>query len=77
MPIDPCPHCNLELDNGDIFEHFLAKYGDEVKAREAAAHYGATPENPQRFSNKIGVYDRGSDRTIYYKCPNCAEKIER
>ena len=27
-----CRHCNSNLDEGDIFEYFLSKYDDHIKA---------------------------------------------
>lgn len=35
-----CQHCGANLDDGDIFERFLLKYGDPVKARDCASSYG-------------------------------------
>ena len=76
-----CPHCNAVLDNGDIYDCFLktlkGEENAEAKAREMADHYGANPENPRRFSRIVGVYDWNLDRTVYYECPDCKERIER
>jgi len=38
-----CQHCGANLDEGDVFEHFLLRYGgDYIRAREAANSYGWT-----------------------------------
>ncbi len=29
------------------------------------------PQDKVRFSRRLSVYDRGRDRTIAYKCPDC------
>lgn len=75
--ISHCPKCNACLDAEDIYAHFLNKYEDEDRALEAASWYGWTKENLCCFSRLIGVYDMNEDRTVYYVCPDCKEKISR
>jgi len=48
-----CQHCSADLDEGDILEHFLVKYGDYKKAREIAGLYGWTETNKIRFNRSI------------------------
>lgn len=65
-----CPSCNADLDAGSIWQTFFEKYGDEAKADETAALYGATREKGQ-WGKQIGQYDMESDRTTNWKCPDC------
>ena len=72
-----CPNCGVDLDGGSIYEHFLKEYnGDEAKALEVAAMYGATKEKGQ-FGRQIGIYDRDKDRTVAHKCPDCNHEWPR
>lgn len=34
-------------------------------------HYSA----PYRWSRRIGIYDRGRDRTVAYRCPDCDDEV--
>lgn len=84
MPIDKldnCPKCNARWKGTDIFLYFLAqaktpgnyysgKTRDEVL--EIAAEYGYTAENPQYFSNLIGIEIQGEyDGVSRWRCPEC------
>lgn len=70
-----CPHCNANLDAGDIYDTFIEMGHDHERAELNASHYGWTPEKPQRFSRIVGQYDWDKDRTIGYKCPDCLREI--
>lgn len=64
-----CQHCSADLDEGDILEHFLLKYGDYIKARETARLYGWTETNKIHFNRTIVMQPKkGSQYTI---CPDC------
>lgn len=71
-----CPNCKNDLDSGLIYETFLAKYGNEKRALDIAAKYGAT-KTEGRWGRQIGIYDRDKDRTTHYKCPDCGHIWER
>ena len=38
---------------------------------------GAKPGYPTHYSNIIGIYDRGRDRTVEWMCPSCKTRWER
>jgi hypothetical protein len=64
-----CQHCSANLDEGDIFEHFLLEYGDYSKAFETARSYGWTETNKLHFTRSIIVQpDKGLQYTV---CPDC------
>lgn len=65
-----CPNCKANLEGGLIFDTFLEMYGDETKALEVAAMYGAT-KTEGRWGREIGIYDREKDRTVAWQCPEC------
>ena len=68
-----------QLDGRNMSEkrqHFLKEYGDEAKALEVAAMYGATKEKGQ-WGRQIGIYDRDKDRTVAHKCPDCDHEWPR
>lgn len=72
-----CPHCSAEFDGELIYETFLAKYeGDETRALETAAMYGAT-KTEGRWSRRISLYDRTRDQTTAYRCPDCGHEWPR
>ena len=68
-----CQHCDANLDEGDIFEHFLLEYGgDYTKARETAILYGWTEINRLHFDRSIIVQ---TDNDLQYTiCPDCEKK---
>lgn len=72
-PIDPCPHCGFELDNGDIYEKLrkMSVYKDNTdnEVEVAAMSYGWTPQNKKRFSKKVVV--QPYDTSQYTICPEC------
>ena len=45
--------------------------------REAARHYGWTPENNKCFKLEMAIYDEWEDRTVAYECPQCKTRIKR
>ena len=64
-----CQHCGSNLDNGDIFEHFMSLYKDARKAMNAAVLYGWSETNKIHFNRSIIVQpDRLPQYTI---CPDC------
>lgn len=71
-----CPKCKSNLEGGLIYEHFLQEYGDENKALEIAALYGAT-KTEGRWGREIGIYCLDRDRTVAYKCPDCDNVWDR
>ena len=71
-----CPNCNVNLEGDLIYETFLAKYGDETKALEAAAMYGAT-KTEGRWGREMAIYDMEKDCTVAYQCPDCNHQWER
>lgn len=67
-----CQHCNMNLDGGDIYEHFLLKYNDKAKALAAANSYGWSETNKIHFNKSIIVQpDRDPQYTI---CPFCKNR---
>ena len=71
-----CPHCKESLDDGDIYDTFLVKYGgDEEKALEVAGYYGWTKDNPKRFSKILGIYSLEKDCIEFWQCPFCEKEI--
>lgn len=71
-----CPNCNANLEGDLIFDTFLEKYGDEAKALEVAAMYGAT-KTEGRWGREIGIYDREEDAVIAWQCPDCKHQWGR
>lgn len=71
-----CPNCKTNLEGDLIFDTFLEKYGDEEKALEAAAMYGAT-KTEGRWGREIGIYDREEDAVIAWQCPDCKHQWGR
>lgn len=63
-----CPNCNADLNGGSIWEYFYKKEGDEKKADEIAAMYGAD-RNKGRWGREIGLSDGDSVRQ--WQCPDC------
>ena len=64
-----CQHCRADLDEGDILEHFLLKYGDYTKAIKTAGLYGWTETNNKHFNRSIMMQPKkGSQYTV---CPDC------
>lgn len=71
-----CPNCKNDLDGRSIYETFFEKYGDEEKALEIAAMYGAT-KTEGRWGRQIAIYDIHRDRTVAYRCPDCGHRWDR
>ena len=68
-----CPYCKANLDEGDIFEHFLLKYNDREKALCSAKRYGWSEINKVRFNRSVIVQpDRLPQYTI---CPDCKKVL--
>lgn len=77
--LENCPHCNANLNDGDIFEVLREQNPDESdeKIREWSGYYGWTKENPKHFGRQIAIYDMDRDRTSHFVCPDCQGRIER
>ena len=60
-----CQHCRANLDEGDILEHFLLKYGDYTKAKEIAGLYGWTETNKIRFNRSIIMQPKKGSHILY------------
>ena len=71
-----CPHCGANLQGDLIYQTFLDKYKDPVKAKEVAAMYEAT-ETEGRWSKVINIYDNDLDRTVAFRCPECEKEWPR
>jgi hypothetical protein len=67
-----CQHCGANLDDGDIFECFLLKYGDPVKARECARGYGWSETNKKHFKRSMIIQCENAPQ--YTICPDCKQK---
>jgi len=66
-----CPACNADMNGGSIWQTMLEQSnGDESEADRKAEMYGAT-RTTGRWGRKEAMYDRGSDRTTHYRCPDC------
>jgi hypothetical protein len=78
MVIEPCPHCDMELDGGDIYttlkNNTLYQDKTDEDVIKIAQTYGWTKHNKKRFSKMIIVQplDRGSS---HVKCPYCDSKL--
>jgi len=71
--MDCCKHCGVNLDGGDIYEYFFARYLNVEKALETAKTYGWKETDKIRFSNSIIVQpDKGEQYSI---CPKCNKII--
>ena len=67
-----CQYCNMNLDGGDIYQHFLLKYSDKTKALASAKSYGWSETNKMHFNKSICIQpDRDPQYTI---CPFCKNK---
>jgi hypothetical protein len=67
-----CRHCNVNLDNGDIYEHFFLIYIDHKKALETATRYGWSETNKIHFNKSIIV--QPDNAAQYVICPFCKNK---
>lgn len=67
-----CPHCNADLDGGDIYQTFLDQGRTPEEAKEVASHYCGT-----KWGREIGIYCIDRDRTVEYRCPDCGGHWDR
>jgi len=67
-----CQHCGSDLDSGDIFEYFLLKYDDPVKALETAKLYGWSETKRKHFNRATIV--QSETEAQYTICPDCFKK---
>lgn len=73
-----CPNCKADLAGELIYDAMLAQCGgDEPKAAERSAYYGATKENGKRFGREIALYNLHTDMTYAYRCPDCKHEWPR
>jgi len=76
-----CPLCDANLVGDKVWDHFkrqaLLKGVNEAEAEryadDTAKQYGANREFGH-WNRAIAIYDRGLDRTVAYKCPDCDER---
>lgn len=68
-----CPHCNSSLEGGFIIDEMRKQCDTEEQAIEYASNYAGWEEHglANRWGREIGVYDRGLDMTIAWRCPDC------
>ena len=71
-----CPHCNFNLDGGDVYEKLLEIYKDQEKALAGAAEFGWTPTSKHRFTKILSIYCREKDATIGWICPHCENALQ-
>ena len=69
-----CRHCGADLDEGDIFEHFLLKFNDHTKAIETARLYGWTESNKIHFNRSMIIQSNTKKTPQYTICPDCKQK---
>lgn len=70
-----CKNCGMDLNGEWIYDHFLEKEGDPVKALAIASMYGAR-KGVGRFGKAIYVkpYDEDYNKLpTYWMCPQCKE----
>ena len=67
-----CRHCNSNLDEGDIFDYFLSKYNDHVKALQTAKLYGWSENKKKHFNRATIVQPETGEQ--YIECPDCNKK---
>ena len=68
-----CPHCNKNLDGGDIYEYFFLEYKDHKKALASAKLYGWSETDKVHFNKSVIVQpDNGPQ---YMECPCCKNKL--
>ena len=60
------------MDNKENCPKCNADLQGEPIPVEQQENYGAT-----HFSRKIGIYDRGTDRTVTWQCPDCKHQWDR
>lgn len=71
-----CPNCKSDLQGDLIYDTFFEKYGDEARALEVAAMFGAT-KTEGRWGREIGIYDMDEDRVVAHSCPDCGHQWPR
>lgn len=59
--IEACPHCGSDLRGEEI----------PVDIR----HYYVAGST--RYSRIVAIYDRGTDRTRHFQCPDCEKAIDK
>ena len=65
-----CKHCDANLDGGDAYQYFLAKYkNDKVTALHFSKMYGWSSTNGLHFDRLIV-----NETERYIQCPECNVK---
>ena len=74
-----CPHCNTAWEEKEtIYEYFLEKYGDPIKARATAEMYGDTEEHPKHFGlDVVGIETDNYDGVSFWQCLKCGSTFDR
>jgi len=71
-----CKNCGFDLNGERVYDYFLKKYGDEVKALDVASMYGCR-EGFGRFSKAIYIkgYDEDYNKLEpWWMCPECKKE---
>ena len=71
-----CKYCGADWEGEDIYKalraHEAYKDWSDERVKEAASHYGWTPENGKKFKRQMSLEIRGVyDGVLYWKCPDC------
>ena len=68
-----CQHCGANLDEGDVFEHYLQVYsGDKIKALQSARMHGWSEKDKIHFNRSVIVQPDREPQ--YIICPECKKK---
>ena len=61
-----CQHCGANLDEGDVFEHYLQVYsGDKIKALQSARMHGWSETDSLIVSQQVEyLFNRGKIKGI-------------
>ena len=76
---DTCPACKSDLTGDPIPEKYRVHKDDcaEQKARFEGRCYCFPYGDATHGSRRIGIYDRGRDRTVAWRCPDCGHQWDR
>lgn len=74
-----CPHCKVSLDGDLVIDYPLSQGKSMDEALAYAASYAGwnTHGESNRWDRAIGIYDINKDRTVEYRCPDCAKEWVR
>lgn len=65
-----CVHCGFDFNGERVYDYFLKKEKDPVKAQAIASMYGCR-KGFGRFGKAIYVKDLYDRNIRYFKCPEC------